>query len=317
MPIAWPHGLHHITAIARDPATNLRFYTEVLGLRLVKRTVNYDDADTYHLYYGNESGEPSTLLTFFWWPTVSAGRLGNGIARTVAFSVPADSIGWWHERLASLSVEVLDPVDRGGEETIMLRDPEGLLIELVGTSDDGRVGWDGVAEVPAESAIHGLHSVSIAVSAPDATAAVLTEVLGMRLESDVGGRARFAMGAGGPGTIVDLVPGPRMLGAQGAGTVHHIALRAPDELTQVRWRDGLIAAGAQVTEIKDRYYFRSIYFREPGGILLEIASEHPGFTVDEPLLELGKRLSLPPWMEPNRQQIARRLPGIEGWSSRH
>lgn len=305
---AHPHGLHHVTAVARDPRQNIGFYTDVLGLRMVKRTVNFDEPETYHLYYGDESGSPSTLLTFFPWPHVMHGRMGAGLAYSTALSVPEHSVGWWEKRLRDHGADVLGIAERAGEEVLSFRDHDGLLIDLVATEDDTRSGWDGVADVPADHAIRGLHTVTLAEPAPDRTAAVLVEVLGMSVESDRDGRARFTMAGGGSGRLLDLAASGTTPGVQGGGTVHHVALRAPDESTLADWRDGLVEAGAQVTAIRDRYYFLSIYFREPGGVLLEIATERPGFTVDEPLLELGRRLSLPPWLEPDRAQIERDLP---------
>lgn len=305
-----PHGLHHVTAIAGHPQRNVDFYTDVLGLRLVKQTVNFDDPDTYHLYYGDESGQPSTLLTFFPWPRVARGQHGAGVVYSTAFSIPPGSLGWWQRRLADHEIETTAPVHRDTEEVVSFRDPEGLLIDLVDSEGDTRSGWDGAASVPAEHAIRGLHTVTMAEASPNRTAGMLLNVLGMTLDSDEGGRARFSMAHGDSGAMVDLVPGPSTPGVQGSGTVHHFALRAPDEEAQARWRDQLVETGARVTEILDRYYFTSIYFREPGGILLEIATERPGFTVDEPLLELGRRLKLPPWLEPRREHIEQALPPL-------
>jgi glyoxalase family protein len=304
-----PHGLHHVTAIASDPLRNVDFYTRVLGLRLVKQTVNFDAPDTYHLYYGDRAGRPSTLLTFFPWRGVPAGRVGAGLTTATAFSVPPESLGWWQRRLTELQVDAEHPVDRDGEEVLTLRDPDGLVIDLVAAPGDTRSGWDGAAAVPAEHAVRGLHSVTMSEALLEPTQEMLAGLLNMRLGGEDRERARFTMGGGG-GTFVDVAAEVRSRGLQAGGTVHHIAFRAPDRPTQARWREQLVEAGVQVTEIIDRQYFTSIYFREPGGVLLEIATDQPGFTVDESLLELGRELKLPPWLEPSREQIAAALPPL-------
>jgi glyoxalase family protein len=305
-----PHGLHHVTAIASDPQRNVDFYTQVLGLRLVKQTVNFDAPHVYHLYYGDQAGRPSTLLTFFPWPGVPRGRQGSGLTTATAFSVPPASLGWWQRRLAELDVDADRPFARDGEEVLRLRDPDGLVVALVASAEDARSGWDGVASVPAEHAVRGLHSVTMSERLLDPTAQMLAGMLGMRLGEEAGGRARFTMARGGAGAVVDVAADDRPRGLQAGGTVHHIAFRAPDRATQARWRQELVEAGVHVTEIIDRQYFTSIYFREPGGVLLEIATDQPGFTVDEPLLELGRALKLPPWLEPSREQIEGALPPL-------
>jgi glyoxalase family protein len=305
-----PTGLHHVTAIASDPQANVDFYTRVLGLRLVKRTVNFDAPGTYHLYYGDELGRPSTLLTFFPWPGTPSGRLGSGLTTATAFSVPPESMGWWQRHLTAHGVAVEGPVSRDGEEVMTVRDPDGLVVDIVAAPGDHRSGWDGVSGIPDEHAVRGLHSVTMSERLPERTATLLTDLLGMRAAAEDGDRLRFAMGDGGAGTVVDVAADARARGLQAAGTVHHIAFRAPDGATQLRWREELVEAGLQVTEVLDRQYFTSIYFREPGGVLLEIATDQPGFAVDEPLLELGRALKLPPWLEPSRAQIEAALPPI-------
>jgi glyoxalase family protein len=305
-----PHGLHHVTAIASDPQANVDFYTRVLGLRLVKQTVNFDAPDTYHLYYGDTAGTPSSILTFFPWRGVPAGRQGSGLTTATAFSVPPESMGWWQRHLAGLGVEVDGPRSRDGEEVLTLRDPDGLVIDLVAAPGDHRSGWDGVAAVPAEHAVRGLHSVTMSERLPERTVEMLTGLLGMTAAGEDGDRARFAMAGGGAGAVVDVAADGRERGLQAGGTVHHIAFRVPDRETQARWREELAGAGLHVTEILDRQYFTSIYFHEPGGVLLEIATDEPGFAVDEPLLELGRALKLPPWLEPSRAQIEASLPPL-------
>jgi glyoxalase family protein len=305
-----PHGLHHVTAIAGDPQRNVDFYTRVLGLRLVKQTVNFDAPEVYHLYYGDTAGRPSSVLTFFPWQGVQDGRLGAGLTTATAFSVPEASVGWWGERLRALQVPVDAPHERDGEDVVTFRDPDGMVIELVATAGDTRSGWDGVADIPAEHAVRGLHAVTLSEHLLDPTAAMLSELLGMQLSAETGERARFGMASGGPGALVDVAAGVAEPGLQAGGTVHHVAFRAPDLETMTRWQGELLAAGVQVTEILDRQYFKSIYFREPGGVLFEIATDAPGFDVDEPLLELGRSLRLPPWLEPTREQIERSLPPL-------
>ncbi len=305
-----PHGLHHVTAIADDPQRNVDFYVHVLGLRLVKQTVNFDAPDTYHLYYGDEAGRPASLLTFFPWKGAPRGRQGTGLTTATAFSVPVASVGWWHRRLVERGVDVDAPTTRDGEDVLVLRDPDGMVLELVGAPGDQRSGWDGVASIPSEHAVRGLHAVTLSERLLEPSAAMLRDLLGMQLGGEAGDRARFAMAGGSSGALVDLSASRDDRGLQAAGTVHHVAFRAPDLATMGRWRQELLGAGVSVTEILDRQYFRSIYFREPGGVLFEIATDDPGFAIDEPLLELGRSLRLPPWLEPNKEQIAASLPPL-------
>lgn len=305
------NGLHHVTAIAGDPQKNIEFYLRALGLRLVKTTVNFDDPGTYHLYYGDANGRPGTLLTFFPFGRVPPGRRGNGQATTTAFSVPGSSIGWWQQHLRSLGIEVSEVLERDGEQVVTLADPDGLALALVAhPQDDPRAPWDN-GIIPPEHGIRGLHSVTLSTAKETGTVTMLEE-LGLRPVGTDGNRLRFAAGSGGPGTLVDVRVDPNAPeGLVAGGTVHHVAWRTPDEATQQQWRSELVERGAEVTEIRDRQYFRSIYFREPGGTLLEIATEEPGFAIDEPLLELGRALQLPPWLEPTREQIEAALPRLD------
>ncbi|PXY37180.1 ring-cleaving dioxygenase [Prauserella sp. PE36] len=305
-------GLHHVTAIGGDPQRNADFYLRTLGLRLVKTTVNFDDPGTYHLYYGDESGKPGTLLTFFPWRDAPSGRIGTGQATTTSFSVPEHSLGWWKQHLEVSGVTTSEVTSRDEEEVLTFRDPDGLQLALVAHQQgDPRDPWD-TALVPGEHAIRGLHSVTMSVSREDATAGTLTEDLGLTFSEQDSNRFRFTAGDGGPGAMVDVLVTPDApKGLVAAGTVHHVAWRAPDEETQVGWREALVDRGVGVTSILDRQYFRSIYFREPGGTLLEIATDQPGFSIDEPLLELGRALKLPPWLEPNREQIEATLPKLD------
>lgn len=305
-----PRGLHHVTAIASDPQANVDFYTTLLGLRLVKQTVNFDAPDSYHLYYGDAAGSPSSLLTFFPWPGVPRGRSGAGMMTATAFSVPGSSLGWWHERFRRLGVDVDAPRSRGTEEVLAFRDPDGMGVELVATAGDHRSGWDGVADIPAEHAVRGLHAVTLSEQQLDPSAAMLTELMGLTLDAEDGDRVRFGMADRGAGGLVDVLAGVQERGRQAGGTVHHVAFRAPDLETMTRWQGELLGCGVRVTQILDRQYFKSIYFREPGGVLFEIATDDPGFATDEPLLELGRHLRLPPWLEPSREQIAAALPPL-------
>jgi glyoxalase family protein len=302
--------LHHVTAIATDPQVNVDFYTRFLGLRLVKQTVNFDSPDTYHLYYGDEHGSPSSLITFFPWPGVSRGRQGAGMTTATAFSVPPTSLGWWHERFKRLAIDVDPPRTRDAEEVLTFRDADGMVVDLVASEGDLRSGWDGVADIPAEHAVRGLHAVTLSERQLDPSATMLTEFLGMSLAGESADRARFGMPAD-TAAVVDVLAGVADRGLQAGGTVHHVAFRAPDLETMTDWQQQLIGRGVRVTEIFDRQYFKSIYFREPGGVLFEIATDAPGFAVDEPLLELGRHLKLPPWLEPSREQIAGALPPLQ------
>ncbi|MFG1639085.1 ring-cleaving dioxygenase [Amycolatopsis sp. NPDC049252] len=304
-------GLHHVTAIGGDPQRNADFYLRTLGLRLVKTTVNFDDPGTYHLYYGDSSGKPGSLMTFFPWPDAPSGRHGTGQATTTSFSVPESSIGWWKQHLDTQKIETGQVRNADDEDTLTFRDPDGLQLALVAhPQGDPRDPWD-TELVPAEHAVRGLHSVTLSVNQEDATAGMLTDGLGLSFATQESNRLRFAAGDGGPGALVDVLVTPDApRGLVAAGTVHHVAWRAPDEETQKTWRAELVDKGVNVTSILDRQYFRSIYFREPGGTLLEVATDEPGFAIDEPLLELGRALKLPPWLEPRREEIQHMLPKL-------
>ena len=305
-----PHGIHHVTAIARDPQQNVDFYTKVFGLRLVKQTVNFDAPHIWHLYYGDEKGSPASILTFFPWPGVSRGREGSGLTTATSFSVPEASLGFWSKHLAGLKIDWSWGKDSSGHDVIEVRDYDGMRLQLVGTVGDARSGWDGVADIPAEHAVRGLHSVELSEAQIDPTAGMLQNLLGMNLSSESSGKANFQMAAGESGAKVEVLGGVADRGLQAGGTVHHVAFRAPDLPTMELWQQELLGRGVGVTEIMDRQYFKSIYFREPGGVLFEIATDDPGFDIDEPLLELGKKLKLPPWLEPSREQIQQSLPEI-------
>ena len=305
-------GIHHITSISSDPQRNLDFYTEVLGLRLIKITVNFDVPGTYHFYYGDEVGTPGTILTIFPWPHLSRRPPGTGQVVVTSFAIPTGSTGYWVDRLTRLGVTVERPAARFDEEVITFADHDGLQYELV-MRDDGpaqRV-WGG-GPIPAEHAIRGFHGATLWVRTLEPTARLLTDLMGFRLVAEERERLRFAVGEGTSRAMIDVVsPSSAPRGEEGTGTVHHIAWRTPNDAEQQAWRERLIDAGFDVTPVRDRQYFRSIYFREPGGVLFEIATDGPGFTVDEPVEELGTSLKLPPWYEPRRAEIERALPPLE------
>lgn len=298
-----PSGIHHVTAIAGNPQRNVDFYTRSLGLRLVKQTVNFDAPHIWHLYYGDESGRPSSVMTFFPWPGVAPGREGFGLTNVTSFSIPLSSIGWWTNHLAKLNVETRRILHTDGLEAIELRDPDGMRLRLVGTTGDARSGWDGYGRIPIEAAIRGIHSVSLGERDFDPTSSMLTDLLGMQLKDESPNSLNFTMDRGNSGAQVELLAENSQRGLQAGGTVHHVAFRAPDLATMTLWQEELTQQGVPVTQIMDRQYFKSIYFREPGGVLFEIATDDPGFDIDEPLLELGRSLKLPPWLEPSREDI--------------
>lgn len=303
-------GLHHVTAIAGDPQRNLDFYAKLLGMRLVKLTVNFDDPGAYHFYYGDAIGHPGTILTFFSWPGAQRGRVGAGQVAATALSVPLDAMEFWAARLRDAGVEISGPEERAGQPVIRFTDPDGLALELVGSADAAaKAGWDGV--VAPEQAIRGLHSVTMAEAAPTRTTPLLTQTMGLAQVAETeGGLARYAAGAGGASQLVDVVPAMAGRGLVAVGTVHHVAWRTPDDPAQIDWRRTLVDQRYNVSPVMDRTYFHSIYFREPGGVLFEIATDAPGFTVDEPAEQLGQNLRLPPWLEQHRDLITRSLPPV-------
>jgi glyoxalase family protein len=305
-------GLHHITAIASDPQQNIDFYVGVLGLQLVKRTVNFDDPGTYHFYFGDAHGTPGTILTFFAWPGARRGIRGTGQIEATAFAIAPESIGYWLEHLKAHRVSAQQAPTRFGEEVIRFTDPDGLLLELVSSAHELEVQPWLESTVPAKHSIRGLHSVSAALEGYERTAKLLTDTLGYQLLQEMGNRFRFAApDEPGPGRTIDLLCMPdRQPGRVAAGSVHHIAFRAHDDQEQLQWRDHLVEQGYNVSPVMDRIYFRSIYFREPGGILFEIATDAPGFTQDEAVEELGSKLRLPPWLERVRTQLEEILPPI-------
>jgi len=302
-------GLHHVTAITADPQANVDFYAGVLGLRFVKRTVNFDDPGSYHLYFGDELGRPGGIMTFFGWPGASRGRRGAGQLTETAFSVPPESLDFWTAHLRAHGVEAELSL-RFGDEVLSFADPDGLALELIASAGDDRAPWDG-GPVPPEHGIRGFRAITVTVAAADATAGLLTGPMGFETDAAGGPRSRFVSAHGARAGVIDVLEAPRESGGiVSAGTVHHVAWRTPGDEEQLVWRAALIAAGRDVTHVYDRRYFHSIYFREPGGVLFEIATDPPGFTLDEPAAELGARLALPPWLEESRPAIEAHLPPI-------
>lgn len=317
-------GLHHVTAICGDPQTNIDFYVGVLGLRLVKQTVNFDDPRTYHLYYGDEHGSPGSLITFFAWPGATrggSGALPAGTGRIARFSlsVAAGTLWFWQQRLAAFGGNVEGPLERFGRQRLQVRDPDGIELELVADPAETRNGWPR-PQIPAEYAIRGLYGVCLAVESAANSAEFLVSGLGFSPCDAEHGLQRFvAPGATGPaggvqcggGPFVELVERPTGPPAPGGvGSVHHVAWNCRDDAAQQRIQAQLAETGIRVTEVKDRRYFRSIYFREPGAVLFETATAGPGFAVDEQPHALGARLQLPQWLESRRAEITRGLPRI-------
>lgn len=303
-------GIHHVTAIAGAAKRNLDFYTRVLGLRLVKKTVNFDDPGTYHFYFGNETGDPGTILTFFPWEGIAPGRRGTGQVTETAFSVPPNSLSFWQERLEQENVIYNKPARRFDEEYLTLIDPDGLKLELVARSDERPPYTDqGVGE---EHAIRGFQGVTLSLEGYQSTAEILTEVFGYSLTSEAVNRYRFTAADGEVASVIDLVDLPAgQPGHVAGGSVHHVAFRVPDNEVQVEYREKLLSRGLNVTPPIDRDYFMAIYFREPGGVLFEIATDPPGFTSDEPLESLGQSLKLPEQYESQRAAIEQQLPSLD------
>jgi catechol 2,3-dioxygenase-like lactoylglutathione lyase family enzyme len=304
-------GIHHITAIASDPQRNLDFYSGLLGLRLVKLTVNFDDPASYHFYYGDETGRPGSILTFFPWPRGKRGRQGTGQIATVALGIPPGSLGFWIERLLSQGVRYDGPIRRFEEQVLAFKDPDDLLLELVTTQRAADVPPWAEGPVPEEHAIRGLHGATIWEDGNRGTAQILTGTLGFEAGDYDGALQRFESAQEGLGAIVDLRRAPGFWrGAGGVGTVHHMAFRAATDQEQLEKRAEIEELGLGITPVIDRQYFHSVYFREPGGVLFEIATDGPGFTIDEPVSELGTHLQLPPMYQPDRLATEQALPAL-------
>jgi glyoxalase family protein len=306
------HGIHHITAIAGNPQTNLDFYTEFLDLRLVKRTVNFDDPSAYHLYFGDTTGAPGTILTFFPWPGARRGSRGTGQVVATSFAIPRSSISYWQDRLKEWHVSFEKTSARFEEEVLRFGDPDGLLLELITAEHPNEdINVPDSSTVPAEFAVRGFHAPTLELQRASLTIQLLTDIFGFEPLRQEGNRHRFALDPRLPNKQVDLVErSDTGFGQIAVGTVHHIAFRAATDQEQVEWREKLAELGFGVTPVIDRQYFHSIYFREPGGILFEIATDAPGFMVDEPIEKLGEGLKLPPQYEEHRSEIERSLPAL-------
>lgn len=304
-------GIHHITAMAGDPQRNLNFYTQVLGQRLVKTTVNFDDPATYHFYFGDAVGTPGTILTFFPWPQARRGRIGTGEANAVAYAVARQTLDAWEDRLRASGVTPAERQTRFGDPVLPFQDPDGLQIELVGIDDPPPVEYWQQGPVSEEMALAGFHSTTLLVAELEPSAALLVDYYGFDEVGAEGSRTRFTARGSGAGRTVDLVTMPNQgRGSLGAGSIHHIAYRVPDDTAQRAWQERLVNTGLNVTNVRDRQYFHSIYFREPGGVLFELATDLPSFLIDESPESLGTSLKLPPWLEPQRADIEARLPAI-------
>ncbi|MFM9872292.1 MAG: ring-cleaving dioxygenase [Fimbriimonadaceae bacterium] len=298
-------GIHHVTAMCSDAQSNVNFYSGVLGLRLVKVTINYDDPSTYHLYYGDPQGSPGTLLTFFPWPQSPLGTIGAGQATTMSFAIPKNAIPSWTDRLSNNNIP-FNQVEKFGNPTLQFLDHDGFQLELVASIQTPKpeVAWD---STPAGVAIHGFHGVQIASLRPQNTQKLLTETMGYVLTAEENNIELYTSPAE-IGNTVELSLNSTPTGRMGSGIVHHVAFRAEDDEDHAQWREKFINAGMRPTEFIDRNYFHSIYFREPGGILYEIATDPPGMTYNEPIESLGTTLVLPPWLEPHRAEVASNLP---------
>lgn len=294
------NGIHHVTAMCGEPQRNIDFYTGVLGLRLVKVTVNYDDPGTYHLYYGDGAGTPGTIITFFPWPHAIAGKNGSGMATEVAFTVPADSLDYWRTRLVTAGITAGELTQRFGQPALPFTDPDGLRLAIVGAASAGA------------HTLQGIYSITLTEASATETDRHLADTMGLVGGGREGDRSRYVFGGGGAGRIVDVVEDKQAgRGRVSSGAIHHVAWRVADDEAELYWHARLIADGRHVSPVMDRTYFHSIYWREPGGVLFEIATDPPGFTADEPLESLGEELRLPAFLEPRREELMEHLPKIE------
>lgn len=303
-------GIHHVTAVASDAQKNIDFYTGILGLRLIKKTVNFDGPDVYHFYYGDAAGTPGSILTFFPYQGLINGRHGKGLLNTISFSLPCASLNYWLARFNRFGIAFKKPQERfDGETVVYFEDADGLGLELVFNDKDTRKGFT-PGHIPMEHSIKGLYNVEIWEEGYERTAGLLTEQLDHQLIAEKGARFRFAA-TDAPGNYVDIICAPdSMKGLAGSGTVHHIAFATPDQKTQAEVRLRIVKRMLNPSPLLDRTYFSSIYFREPGGVLLEVATAGPGFAIDEPAADLGESLMLPPQFESDRNQIEKTLPPI-------
>ena len=310
-------GLHHVTAVTRDAQRNADFYRNVLGQRLVKKTVNFDAPDAYHLYFGDETGTPGSVLTFFAWPNIKRGVRGNGETAAVAYTVPEGSLDFWQKYLQEKGIPTQPVEIRFKEEVLAFEDPDGMQVELVASDPTAGIRHWEDGPIPQAHALSGFHSVTLWLDEIEPTAELLTGQMGYTFTERAANRHRFTGGPGSLARYVDILHRPQQPedlpddAIFGAGSIHHIAFRVPSDEEQLEYQASLRAAGHGVTPVRDRSYFHSIYFREPGGVLFEIATETPGFTIDEPVEELGESLKLPEWFEPNRSLIEASLPELQ------
>jgi glyoxalase family protein len=304
-------GIHHITAIAGDARRNYEFYSKVMGLRLVKKTVNFDDPGTYHFYFGDEVGTPGTILTFFPWMDINPGYIGTGMATEINYAVPNGSLEFWKNRFQKFNVKHSNEAERFGEQYLAFQDPDGLNLNLVvPKTADTRKPWE-IEDVTGKIALRGFQGITLTLKNIKATAEILTDVFGYNLLGQEGSRYRFETNAINTANIVDLVEAPNeKAGYVAGGTNHHVAFRVKDEATLMTFRDKIVSSGLHITEKIDRNYFYSLYFREPGGVLFELATDNPGFAIDEPVSELGVNLKLPPQYEKHRAKIEEVLPPL-------
>ena len=304
-------GLHHVTAITGNIRKSIRFYTEILGLSFVKKTVNFDNPNVWHFYFGNQTGSPGTVITFFSQPGLPRGQAGVGSTKVCGFSVSETSLDFWKKRLREYQVEFRGPFSRFGEDYLVVFDFDGLELELVASQSDIRQGSE-TPGIKAVNSIKGLHHVEITCSNADKTNSFFTYYLGHSKLKEDNGRFRLFTGDALPGQYVDIVSRPTLpLHRSGIGTVHHVAFSVPDQEVLKLVRDKMAKGCTQISPVYDRHYFKSIYFRDPGGVKLELATADPGFLIDEPVEHLGKHLMLPPWLEPDREKISAALPAID------
>ncbi len=304
------HGIHHVTALAGDPQTNLDFWVGFLGMRLVKRSVNQDDPSLYHLFYADAAGTPGTDVTFFPRRGMAPGRSGVGQVGEIALAVPAGSLDWWRERIAGREGPAPVTATRFGDPVVTFADPDGLALALVGIDEERDfAAWE-ASPVPADRQVRGVHAVRIAVRDAGPTERLLEETLGFGRVGDEDGWRRWSAGAGS-GSYLELMEDPASPpGRWGAGEVHHVAWRVADDEEEDALRAAIVGAGLRPTRPIDRFWFRSVYFREPGGTLFELATDGPGFDRDEAPEALGEQLVLPPWMEDRRDAIESALPSL-------
>ena len=301
------NGLHHVTALASSAKANLAFYTQVLGLKLIKKTINYDAPEVYHLYYGDAEGNPGTVLTFFPYEGLVRGRAGAGQVTKLRYSVAPEALSFWIARFQTLGLTMQEESDGFGNTLVGIADPDGLVIEIVADADDMRpaIAAEGI---PAAYGLKGFHSALMVAKSAKVTNPYVEVLTGYSIKETRGNLSRWHAGAGGPGSYLDIVEMPdAKMGLQGAGSVHHIAFRTPSDATEAKLLTHLHKAGISTSPITDRNYFHSIYFREAGGVLFEIATENPGFAIDEDGDKLGQKLLLPPWAEASRAQIEAKL----------